>query len=66
MNLYIKTKRMDDGDYIAEVDWRKGDAASVSVGNIPAPIAYGSTAEEAYNELKNTLTKKGHTVKEER
>lgn len=59
MNLFIKVKKLRPGDYIAQIDWNKGDAGEVGT---PGAVKYGDTKMAAYQALKELLVSKGHTV----
>lgn len=59
MNLGITVSQIEGGDYLAEVDWSKGDAGKVGT---PGAIKYGESKREAYDKLRSTLQSMGHTI----
>lgn len=59
MKLGIKVVKIEDGSYLASVDWTKGDGGKVGT---PGCIAYGSTEIEAYETMQNKLEGKGHEI----
>ena len=59
MNLAIKTEKLEDGSWLASVDWSKGDAGNAGT---PGTIRYGDTEDEARTRLKDRLIEKGHNI----
>ena len=59
MILSVKVQKLDDGTYMACVDWSKNDAGQVGT---PGSIVYADSAGEAYEILQNRLEAKGHKV----
>jgi hypothetical protein len=59
MNLVITTEKLEDGGYMASVDWTKADAGEVGT---PGGIVYADSPGEAYEILKSRLEWKGHFI----
>lgn len=59
MNLAIKVVAIQGGDFLAQIDWSKGDGGNVGT---PGAVKYGVTEKEAYDNLKSLLELKGHNV----
>ena len=59
MKLCIKVEKLEDGGYIATVDWSKGDGGQVGT---PGGVVYADSAGEAYEIMQNRLEAKGHKV----
>ena len=59
MIFKIKVEKLDDGGYMATVDWQTADAGKVGT---PAGIVYADSAGEAYEIYKTRLEAKGHIV----
>lgn len=59
MEFAIKVSQIEDNNYLAEVDWSKGDAGHVGT---PGACSYGDTEQLAYEGLKKRLEAKGHRV----
>lgn len=61
MNFKIKVEKLEDGGYMASVDWKAADGGKVGT---PASVVYADSAGEAYEIYKGRLEAKGHTVVE--
>lgn len=61
MNFKIKVEKLEDGGYMASVDWKAADGGKVGT---PAGVVYADSAGEAYEIYKGRLEAKGHTVVE--
>ena len=59
MEFAIKVELLENEGYLACVDMTKGDAGKIGT---PGAVKYGSVDWEVYEELKNFLEAKGHTV----
>ena len=59
MQFGIKVEKLEDGGYMATVDWSKGDGGQIGT---PGGVVYADNAGEAYEIYKGRLEAKGHTV----
>ena len=59
MQFGIKVEKLEDGGYMATVDWSKGDGGQIGT---PGGVVYADSAGEAYEIYKGRLEAKGHTV----
>jgi hypothetical protein len=59
MEFKIKVEKLEDGGYMATVDWNAADGGKVGT---PGLIAYGESEDEAYKFLNKKLENKGHKV----
>lgn len=64
MNLKIKVTLLDDGGYMASVDWSVG-SPTIDIKGTPGTISYADSAGEAYEIQKSRLESKGHTIIED-
>lgn len=61
MDFKIKVEKLEDGGYMASVDWRAADGGQVVA---PGGVVYADSGGEAYEILKGRLEDKGHCVEE--
>lgn len=63
MKLSICTQELtkEKGTFLAIINWFKYDGGQVGT---PRDIKYGSSEEQAYNNLKELLEERGHTIVE--
>jgi hypothetical protein len=61
MKLKIKIKKLEDGGYMASVDWNSVDGGKVGT---PGGVVYADSSGEAYEIMKSRLESKGHIVVE--
>jgi len=59
MEFKIKVEKLDDGSYMATIDWQSADAGNVGT---PGGVVYSDSAGEAYEIYKTRLQAKGHSV----
>ena len=61
MNFKIKVEKLEDGGYMASVDWSAADGGQVGT---PGGVVYADSGGEAYEIMKGRLEAKGHCVVE--
>ena len=61
MNFKIKVEKLEDGGYMASVDWSAADGGQVGT---PGGVVYADSGGEAYEIMKGRLEAKGHYVVE--
>lgn len=61
MNFKIKVEKLEDGSYMACVDFNAADGGAVGT---PGCVVYADSAGEAYEIMKDRLEAKGHFVVE--
>lgn len=61
MEFKIKVEKLEDGGYMATVDWKSADGGKVGT---PGGVVYADSGGEAYEIYKGRLEAKGHKVVE--
>lgn len=61
MEFKIKVEKLEDGGYMATVDWESADGGQVGT---PGGVVYADSGGEAYEIMKGRLEAKGHCVVE--
>jgi hypothetical protein len=59
MKFRIKIEQLDNGSYMASVDWGVADGGKIGT---PGSVAYADNAHDAYKIYKARLEAIGHTV----
>lgn len=59
MQFKIKTDPLEEGGYMATIDWDYGDAGQVGT---PGAVRYAATEPEAYLKLYEYLKEIGHEI----